>query len=1099
MKKLLTLVVLCLSVLIPSKGLRAQETTAAVQGTVTDPTGAVVVGAKVTVTGDKLASASAVTDSHGFYRLNALPPGVYTLSVTGGGMSATETNLKLLAGDLPTLNIGLKIGTAATVVDVSSSVAMVDVTQSKVETTISSEIIALMPKGRSFQSVITFAPGARQEPLQSLAPVNGTSTPNAAGNANIGGNGSRTNGFQIDGASDSENVYLSDGVNISNIQGGGIGFNVPFEFVQDVQVKSSSFEAEFGGALGGVINVIQQRGTSGWHGSLFTYYRSSALNANAQCAVNATCFLRSDPLNPQNSSARLGALAQYYIAKQDHYRYIDPGFTLGGPLWADKLFLFTSYAPSFQRTRRDALSTFASNAGPHTYYNSSDQHFGFVRLDAAPTSKLRLFASWQYAYLRIVGQLPTPDSKIAGQLNSNSSSNPAVFREDSGFVNPGAIYSTGADYTLTSRTLVSARYGYTFSNVHSLGAGSGLQYLYNGSATSGTKGLDGSTLPAAYQQPSTFSNISANQPQSYNTYTRKQFGVDLSHIQTGLFGTHAFKGGYSFVQLANSVKILYDYANVTLYYGQNYSVGTSPTACDAIKAANAAAYGATNPTGVKGCTGNYGYFIVHDGTDVLGKDSSNSHGLYVQDDWTVGRTGLTINAGIRFDKEALPPYSKGDPSISFGWGSKIAPRIGGAYDLLHNGKLKLFASYGQFYDILKFSLPQGSFGGNYWHDCVYTIDNPNYNLILPTAPVGPDGFRHSCPVSGLAPGVPANPATDVTAAGGANGRFIENIDYRAVNNSSDDPGVDPNIKPMKQHETVAGAEWAMTPSLTFSTRYSRKRLDNTIEDIGLNDTYGYYIGNPGSAYADLLHRAVPNVYRNATINIGQSPTIAAAYLNPSGICSQCPAQPKAIREYDGLDFRVDKRCSRYFLTAFYTYCRLRGNYPGLTSTFINDGTGGRHNPNNNRSFDIPTMQFTAAGKPFGGPLPTDRPHSVSFFGATNYKWFGGETKLGISQQIASGTPISTCVSLGGSTTSACQFVEDQGSFVNFSRCACPGPTNGDLVSSGVTHNKRTPVYSETGANLNHYVHASKEHEKRKIGAEITVSQLLNLHAVVAVV
>jgi TonB-dependent Receptor Plug Domain len=160
---------------------------------------------------------------------------------------------------------------------------MVDVTQSKVETTISSEMLQQMPKGRSFQSVIPFAPGARQEPLQSLATLNGATTPNAAGNANIGGNSARANGFQIDGASDAENVYLMDGINITNIQGGGVGSNVPFDFIQELQVKSSSFEAEYGGALGGVINAIEKQGSNKWHGNFNFSYISSALNANDRC------------------------------------------------------------------------------------------------------------------------------------------------------------------------------------------------------------------------------------------------------------------------------------------------------------------------------------------------------------------------------------------------------------------------------------------------------------------------------------------------------------------------------------------------------------------------------------------------------------------------------------------------------------------------------------------------------------------------------------------------------------------------------------------------------------------------------------------------
>ena len=75
----------------------------------------------------------------------------------------------------------------------------------------------------------------------------------------------------------------------------------------------------------------------------------------------------------------------------------------------------------------------------------------------------------------------------------------------------------------------------------------------------------------------------------------------------------------------------------------------------------------------------------------------------------------------------MPPYDPTRfPSLDFGWGQKIAPRIGGAYDVLHNGKLKIFASYGKFYDIMKMGLARGSFGSDYWHECVYAMDDPNY-------------------------------------------------------------------------------------------------------------------------------------------------------------------------------------------------------------------------------------------------------------------------------------------------------------------------------------------------------------------------------------
>src|SRR6185503_11758147 len=122
----------------------------------------------------------------------------------------------------------LDVGAVTETVEVSGAGTLVDTSQSKVSVTVSHDVLDNLPKGRSFQSLIPFAPGARGEPLQ----------------------GGASSAFQIDGASDGENVYMVDGVNITNTQNGGVGANIQMEFVQEVQVKTSSFEAEFGGALG---------------------------------------------------------------------------------------------------------------------------------------------------------------------------------------------------------------------------------------------------------------------------------------------------------------------------------------------------------------------------------------------------------------------------------------------------------------------------------------------------------------------------------------------------------------------------------------------------------------------------------------------------------------------------------------------------------------------------------------------------------------------------------------------------------------------------------------------------------------------------------
>jgi len=1066
-KRLSAIVCLMLfAILLPSA--HAQETTAAVQGTVTDPTGAIVPNATVTATSSSLLrTVSSKTDSHGVYRLNALPPGNYVLTVSGAGMTAKATNLNLAAGDLPTLNITLTAAGTEAVIDVSASVAMVDVTQSKVETTISNDILQEIPKGRSFQSVIAFAPGARQEPLQSMAP-------NATGAA-ISPllNGARTNGYQIDGASDAENMYLLEGVNITGIQGGGsgtgaggtAGFNVPTDFVQEVQVKSSSFEAEFGGAMGGVINVISQRGVNNWHGSIFTYYRSSALNANDQCSFSYTamCGLRLDPNISANSSSRTDGAAQYYIAKQDHYKIVEPGFRIGGPLLQDKLSLFASFVPQYYRARRNVNFTKIS-PGPRDFYTTQDTDYAFGRLDYSPFSKLRLFAAWENSYARVIGNsLPQPDSKI-GQINASAGSDPTSFRPDTGTVNPASVYIFGGDYVVNSNLLVSARYGYTYSNSSDRGKPTGIQYLYQSSAVADAPGKPGTTtlsgqtfsqagVPAAFLQSTPFSNISSNLQNLYNKFGRKQFNVDASYLKTGLFGSHSFKGGYSRVTVVNDVLSGYNTAQVQLYYGQDYPVGTSATACNAVIAANVAKYGAAG----NHCRGNYGYFIVNDGVENAGTARGNNSAFYFQDGWQVAHTGLTINAGVRFDSEYLPPYNPGASSIKFGFGDKVAPRIGGAYDVLHNGKLKAYASFGWFYDIIKYSLPSGSFGGQYWHQCAYAWDDYNYNTITPTSP-----DKHGCPSTGPAPGVGV-------------GTFIENLDLRKNVINTQDPGVDPNVKPMKKHEFIAGTDWAITPTMSFSARYARNRLDNTIEDIGASDALGFYIGNPGPGYGDLLHR----------------PLLADGLTAP--ICPSCPIQPKATRNYDGLELRVSKTVgSRWFVNAFYTYSKLTGNYPGLTSTNITDGSGGRQSPNNNRSFDQPQMQFTAHGKPFGGPLPTDRPNAFQLFGAYRPSWFHSDSTIGLSQSIFQGTPVSTCWPTLTSTSS-CQFVEDQGNFVNLHRGA-----NGDVVVDSITHGKRTPAYTQTNLNLTHYVKISKDHENRRFGGEVNFYNLLNQHAATSI-
>src|SRR2546421_9633591 len=112
---------------------------------------------------------------------------------------------------------------------------------------------------------------------------------------------------------------MIDGVNATDVQNGGVGKDFQTDFIQEVQIKSSSFEAEYGGALGGVINAVPKRGSNAWHGEILAYLRDNALNANDPCAsgltsggagtfagFSTTCGLRLDPSKAgTNTTTRL--------------------------------------------------------------------------------------------------------------------------------------------------------------------------------------------------------------------------------------------------------------------------------------------------------------------------------------------------------------------------------------------------------------------------------------------------------------------------------------------------------------------------------------------------------------------------------------------------------------------------------------------------------------------------------------------------------------------------------------------------------------------------------------------------------------------------
>jgi Carboxypeptidase regulatory-like domain/TonB-dependent Receptor Plug Domain len=1039
----------------------AQETTGSIQGTVKDPQGAVIPGATVEVSSPALIGRkTAVTDSGGSYRFDLLPPGIYSISVNATGFGPqTQSNLELTTGALPIVNFTVQVGGVSQEISVSAQAATIDVSLSKVQTSVTQDVLIAIPKLRSFQSVIPFAPGARQEPLQ-------------------GARENRLNGFQIDGATDSENVYMIDGINATDIGTGGVGKDFQSDFIQEVQVKSGGFEAEFGGALGGVINAIPKRGSNAWHGELKGYFQTASLNANDPCGsgftsslnpaffrafsspsgyFGVTCGLRTDPTTALNTTTRVDAVPEYFVPKKDSRHVIEPGYELGGALYRDKLWIFSSYVPTLDTIQREVnfkcptTNLACTYSGPRRFGQTMNQHNAYNRLDYGVTNSLRLYGSWNYAYTRTIGQLPAPDSE-RGQVNTGATIDPTTLRADQAVVMPLSIYSVGGDWNPTSKLLLTARYGYFFKNFSTRGTPSGIRYVYDNALNANTRDINGNPFPAnspAPQAGSAFSNIPSNFAYLYDAFKRKTFNADAAYFLRGAGGSHNFKLGYFWQGQRNDVQRTASTSVVTLFWGLQYQPVTSTAACDPIRATS---------NGL--CQGQYGYFHVGSTTvSNTGFSNATANALYLQDAWTVGNTGLTLNLGVRFDEETLPPFDKRRfPTVHFGWGDKIAPRLGGAYDLLHNGKVKLFASYGKFFDITKMDLPRGSFGSDYWHECVYALDTVDMFSIQPTLTTGA-----GCPPSGPAPGV--------------NARFIENVDFRATKADSRDPAVQANMKSISSHDVMVGTEFAITRKLIIEGRYTNKRLDQTIEDMSITDSLGFYIGNPGTGYADILHRPVV------------IPVNGVDTLISTPFCAECPSVVKPTRKYDALELRLTHRSTgRWLISGSYTYESLRGNYSGLTDTDPTDANGGRHNPNHGRAFDIPTMTYLPSGQVDNGQLASSRPHTGKLWGSYDLPWLGQVTKIGFSQILYQGTPISSCLPVVG-TSSACQWAEGRGNFAQLGRDA-----SGNITKTGVINDARTDALLQTDLSLRHEIRVNKNNENHKLVIEGNGYNLFNQHA-----
>jgi hypothetical protein len=876
----------------------AQEQRGTIEGVVKDASGAVLPGVTVEAKSASGAVLATTSDASGTYRFPSVAPGTYQVSATLSSFGARNIpDVVVGLGSIKKVDFTLAPAGVQETVQVTAESPVVDVKQSARQVNIRDEQVELLPHGRDFTSLVTQAPGANSE-------------------AKLGG-------LSIDGASAGENRYIIDGAETTNLQSGLSGKNLIADFVDEVQVKSSGYTAEFGGAMGGVINVITKSGTNNWRGQGLFYWEGDKLGGGVNPApgsVDPTTSTGRPTLRLKLSDA---TQAETIVYPEDKRNRIEPGFSVGGPVLTNRAWFFGAYQPALTDTTRDVTAASSGNPGANAQNVKQDQTVHYITANTTGqwAQNLRSRVSFNNSWARTKGLLP-----------ALSGSDPAGTNYAKTSTFPNYSVSGNLDWTASPKLFFSARSGYYKSDQYDTNVTELPQYIFQGTTNIGLAGV-----PADLQRVSGFNSIPSNQKVERDAQTRAYFHADGT-AYASFAGEHQVKFGVQFDRVGNDVLRGNARNVVRIFWDTALSTG-SPIQ-----------------------RGQFGYYEVRsNGVDpkkgiiTEGNIHTNNIGLFIQDAWTV-HNRLTINLGLRTERERVPTYTTGadipEFGIEFPFSEKIAPRLGASYDLKGDGRTKLFASWGVFYDIFKLELPRGSFGGDKWLSYYYALDTPDWRTLVD----GPN-----CPPTCTGQIIRGAP----TAANPIGG-----IDFRHPSFGSD--AIDPDLKPMRLQEATGGVEHQLNNAMAIGLRYVHKQVDRAVEDTGSLDADGneiYVIANPGE---------------NLTALASTDPIVAL---------------PKAVRDYDAVEAFWEKRLqNNWFLRAGYTWSRLYGNFPGLSQSDEN----GRTSPNVGRLFDYPLMQFQDGGVAAFGRLPTDRPHQ---FKAQFIYQFPIGTTFGLSQYVSSGLPV----------------------------------------------------------------------------------------------
>ena len=816
----------------------AQEQTGAIQGTVTDSDGGVLPGATVTISGDGYSN-TVVANANGAYRLPAVPPGSYTIAAELDGFQVSDyEDVKVSLGARLGLNFKLYPDTVKEVIEVTAEAPIISLTSSDTSAVISQEWVENLPTGRDFTSVVSQVAGANDEGL--------------------------LGGISIDGASGAENRFIVDGIDTTNLQNGTSEKTLITDFLEEVQVKASGYNAEFGGSTGGVISAVTKSGSNQFKGEVHGYFEEDGLLLDEREFAGGGRN-RTLQISPTTGEG------EYRSFNPDTFSRTEYGFSLGGPVYKDKVWFFAGYSPTQWEEQRTV--TFLSDGSTNTF--NLDNDYDYITANVT--------ASLGPVFLKLSGNISDRErDNIFPSLNGTGSSDPADYDVDRS--QPNESFSLNADWLVSANTSINMRAGHFEYDTQDTGFYTGVWYGF--STASRLPETIFPDFPANLARP-LGSLTPTNDGTAFDFFERDFLTADASFYLEGFGGEHEIKIGGLSEDIGNSVLDGYTNTRILFYWGRSLPDLTGTPR-----------------------TGTYGHYRVLQ-IATQGDVEARNNAIFLQDSWRPnGR--LTINLGLRAEKERIPSFAADSniPStaIGFDYDDKIAPRLGFAYDLKGDGRWKLYGSAGVFYDNTKLEMPRGSFGADKWVDYYYGLDQFDWTQIAANCKITENSIE-------------ARPT-------GCPGEFLFAVDRRHPSNDPDDSTIDPNLKPLESNEITIGIEHMLTSKIAVGARYVRKELVRTIEDVGVLDpAIGevFFIANPGEGVAtDILGPEFPSqpkavrdydgltltIRKNFSNNWGlnASYTYSKLYGNYSGLASSDEGgrlSPNVNRFFDGLQSSFD--------------------------------------------------------------------------------------------------------------------------------------------------------------------------------------------------